>query len=119
MRRVLVALGVAVLAATLHASSAVSVSSDFKHGFAPATVRVRVHVEPNPDNRVLCLEYDGGIYRRSCQDHIGAEAPVTVWETMKHLPAGSYVFAAQIVRKDGSYQVATITFEVLESLPQQ
>lgn len=97
------------------APAPVSVSTTFNFGFAPATVRVRIHVEPNPDNRLLCLEYDGGKYRRSCQDHIGVDAPQSIFETLKNLPAGAYTFAAQIIRKDNSFDIATIQFEVLES----
>jgi hypothetical protein len=103
---------------TSAAPAPISLSSDFKFGFAPATFKVRIQVEPNPDNRIVCFEYDGGSYSRSCWEAEGEKFPRTKWIELKRLPAGAYVAAALVMRADGSSRVARIEWEVLESLPQ-
>lgn len=107
----------ALLASTLAATPVISVHSDYHFGFAPATIPLRIHVEPHADNRVLCIEYDGGMYSRSCQDHVGLDAPITLWKTYTNVSAGDYTLVAAIIRKDKSQRHAVIHFRVLSSRP--
>ena len=117
MRSLLVGLTVIVLVGAARAVPDITVTSPFKFGFAPATVSLRVRVEPHPDNRVLCIEYDGGMYSRSCQDHVGLDAPITLWKTYTNVSAGDYTLVAAIIRKDKSQRHAVIHFRVLSSRP--
>jgi hypothetical protein len=65
------------------------------HSFAPATVRIRVRVEPNADNRVLTIVADGpDFYRRSDVPLEGDEAPRTFELWFKDVPAGNYEVSA-------------------------
>lgn len=120
MTRTLVALMLMVLLATSvgAAPPAITLSSEFKFGYAPATVKVRIQVEPNPDNRLVCLEYDGGSYSQSCWE-VNATTPRTTWRTLVRIPAGDYIAVAQVVLANGRSRVSNrLEFTVLASGPQ-
>lgn len=105
------------LAALLLWAAPITLTSPDHFAFAPATVRVTIRVEPNETNRLVCLEYDGGQWARSCWDHVGADAPLSYRRELRNLPAGEYVAAATVVRADRSYNTATVEFNILESIP--
>lgn len=83
----------------------VSISVTPRLGQSPLSVRVRVTVPQNEDNRVLCFGYDGPKSQESCEDHDG-NAPMTTWQVFQELPEGYYTFYAIIGRKDGSQKQA-------------
>lgn len=70
--------------------------------FAPAFVRVTVHVQPNAENRGLYVEADGETYRSSFVQLEGADAPITVrvWEPETFLAHYHYRPMSLLVRNE-------------------
>ncbi|HEX7797803.1 MAG TPA: hypothetical protein VF456_25755 [Vicinamibacterales bacterium] len=59
--------------------------------FAPTDLTVRIHVEPDPDNRVLEVVAESGEYYSSSRVQLdGADAPRTISLSIHHLPGGDY-----------------------------
>ena len=59
--------------------------------FAPTNLTIRVHVEPDADNRALEVVAESGAYYRSSRMQIdGAEAPRTISFEIRNLPGGDY-----------------------------
>jgi hypothetical protein len=72
----------------------------------PASIVVKVTVEPNPDNRHLWVEADGGVYRSS-YFALSGESPRTRWiREWRDFPAGVYELRATLGTRDGRRQVA-------------
>jgi hypothetical protein len=68
---------------------------------APATIRVRVALEPAAENRVLNVIADSGDYYRSSEIQLdGEHAPRTIVVTFPSLPGGSYTVQGMV--RDGS-----------------
>ena len=81
-------------------------------GYEPATVRVRVTLDPHPDNRILCVAYDGtGDAGSSCWD-VDGSAPRTTWKEFRSLAAGEYTVMAQVTRAGGKVYSASAQFIV-------
>ena len=71
------------------------------HWFAPATLRVRVRVEPNANNRALAIVADSDAYYRSSVIELEGDAsPRTFWMDFRQVPAGQYRISA--VLRDGA-----------------
>lgn len=84
-------------------------------GFAPASFRIRVRIEPDERNRKACVGIDAeSFYRSSCWDVDGDSAPTT-WVDYRDVPAGEFVIVAALVRSDGSVARATATITVLSN----
>jgi len=65
--------------------------------FAPATLRVKVQVPPEPANRLLVVTLDGEDYFRSTDIQLdGADAPKTSWWDIPHVPQGDYDLSARV-----------------------
>jgi hypothetical protein len=82
--------------------------------FEPAYVRVRVTVEPDPDNRGLWigLASVGDVVHGSYEQLEGDRSPRTRWREFKHVEAGAYVAYAVIERVDGTRAEARDTVTV-------
>ena len=82
----------------------------------PATITLLVTIPRNPQNRLLCVGYDGPQFRLSCQEHVGLEAAYRVESTFSDLPAGEYAAMVEMVRDEGEKgrrtRVITTRFEV-------
>ena len=80
----------------------------------PCTVRVRVQVEPNEDNRQLTVEVTGDNYSSVSSILLdGANAPRTqpfFW--YRDLPSGDYEVAVTLLTTSGSTVTRAQTFEV-------
>lgn len=70
--------------------------------FAPTNVMVRLHVEPDADDRVLEVSADSGEYYRSSRVPLeGQDAPHTIVVELRNLPSGVYEVRAAIVDNTG------------------
>ncbi len=117
MRTLLVLVACAALggAATTSARDMVAVRVSPNISMAPATVRVVVTVEPDPENRELIVEADSGdFYTSSAVELDGSKAPRLQAFVLKELPAGQYDVAAWVVRRNGDAQKATTNYMVLQ-----
>ena len=85
----------------LGADTPVSLSINPSVGFAPLFVRVKITVEPNPDNRGICLTWDSldAMYGTHCFPIYGEK---TFWYDLKDLSAGDYVIKATLFRSPSS-----------------
>lgn len=73
-------------------------------------VTVQVTVPKDAQNRVLCIEIDGGVYTSSCFPHVGTGASSQVIRPLRGLTAGEYVAVATVLREDGTKVAAKTTF---------
>ena len=70
----------------------------------PGTIKLKVSVEPNPDNIQFCVGYryldesEELALRRSCQQLNGIYSPKVFWFEYKGLPAAQYVAFVEIIR---------------------
>ena len=62
------------------------------------TVRVQVIIPKNAQNRAVCVEVDGPVYRSSCFEHVGLEAASRVEWTFRGLDVGEYAAVATLER---------------------
>lgn len=106
-----------LLSVSLSASSPVKISITPKVGVVPVTVRAKVTVENNPDNRTLCLVWgksDEGFGSSSCMDLDGADAPKTIFFRDKILrESGEWFFMARLTQASGKTFAVTETIEVV------
>jgi hypothetical protein len=82
-----------------------------------STVRVRITVPKDALNRAVCVEVDGPVYRSSCFEHVGLEAPSRVEWTVSSLDPGEYEAVARLERaKEGEsgrdYKIGRSRFEI-------
>jgi hypothetical protein len=72
--------------------------------FAPAFLRVRVHVEPNAANRTLTITADSdGYYRSSLIELEGGTSARTFFIEFKSVPAGQYQLSAVVRNSTGEH----------------
>ena len=93
----------------------VTISTPTRIAFAPITITFRIDLAPHPDNRLLCLEYDGGEYSRSCWD-LDSESPKTRWVRRTIGQAGEYVVVATVYRVQPNGRQSEITARTTLSL---
>jgi hypothetical protein len=75
--------------------------------FAPSNVTVRVHVEPDADNRALEVVAESGEYYRSSRIGLeGAEAPRMLSIEMRNLPGGAYEVRCALTDSVGRQRAA-------------
>ena len=80
------------------------------HAFAPATLTIRVHVEPDSDNRAFVVSAESGGYYRSSRIQLdGAEAPRTMSIEMRNMPGGEYDVTAGLFDSVGHERAAIRT----------
>lgn len=69
--------------------------------FAPATVRLRIRVEPDVKNRALAVGIISPDFETSSLEQLdGDKAPITRWVTYKDVPAGEYAVVAEVYRPE-------------------
>jgi hypothetical protein len=79
---------------------------------APATIRVRLGVEPASENRILDVVADSGDFYRSSEIPLdGEHAPHTIVVEFPSLPAGAYTVRGMI-RDSGGHRCASVDQEV-------
>lgn len=94
-------------------SVAIDVSPRF--AFAPAAVRVRVTVDPKPDQRLVRVQADSGVNLRASEYELhGEDGPRTTWIDWRDLPAGDYVVTADVATSTDWVAQARTTVQVLE-----
>lgn len=72
------------------------------HSFAPATVNIRVRIEPSAENRTLAIVADGANFYRSSEMPLeGDQAPTHVELRFSNLPGGDYVISAVLTDRLG------------------
>ena len=70
--------------------------------FAPTTLTIRVHVQPDDANRALDVVADSGTYYRSSRIPLdGAEAPNTISFQMRNMPGGEYEVTGALINTAG------------------
>jgi len=75
--------------------------------FAPATVRVRVRIEPSAENRMLAIVADGDDFYRSSEIQLdGDQSPKTVELEFPNLPGGEYEVSALLIDAFGRQRAA-------------
>ena len=96
-------------AVLLDAAAPLSMTVSPAQSFAPTTLTIRVHVEPNPANRVLeVVAESGGVTIRSSRMQIdGAEAPHTVSFELRDVPGGDYEVTGILIN-DADRERATV-----------
>jgi hypothetical protein len=81
---------------------------------APASVRLRVVVEPDDDNRILRVSADDGVHFRSSDVQIdGSAGPRTSFIEWRDLAAGDYELLARVGRTDGREWTARTVLRVV------
>ena len=74
---------------------------------APVDVKLKIFIEPHPDNRRLDFVLEGERYSRSSSEMLEGEAARKVFDVIyKRVPCGNYIAAAQVVRADGTTHAA-------------
>ena len=73
------------------ASEPLSMAVSPVQSFAPTILAIRVHVDPDPDDRALEVVAESGVYYRSSRIQLdGTEAPRTISLEFRNVPAGEY-----------------------------
>lgn len=103
-RIVITSILAAGMATAVLAAPPVAIDSRQLNGSAPATFRIRITLEPNAQNRYLCLQWvqvkGGGNEKTSCWSVQAEREAKTTWKELRDLPAGKYAVRAYVVRND-------------------
>jgi hypothetical protein len=76
-------------AAALSANDPLSMADSPAQSFAPTNLTIRVHIEPDADNRALEIVVESAAYYRSSRVQMdGAEAPRTISIEFRNVPGG-------------------------------
>lgn len=107
---------VVAVAATLALTSPARVAVKVEGGafrFAPASLRLRVTVEPHDENRRLTVEADSGSFYRSTDEDLTGKSPRTRWiDAYRDFPAGDYVVTATVRTASGEAYSARDRVEI-------
>jgi hypothetical protein len=107
-----------IVAAALFLSSAVFVAAKDPltmavspvQSFAPTNLTIRVHVEPDADNRALEVVAESGEYYRSSRIQLdGVDTPRTISLEMRNLPGGDYDVRSALINSTGRERAAVRT----------
>ena len=111
-----------VFASVLFLSSAVSINANEPltmaispaQSFAPANLTIRVHVEPDADNRALEVVAESDDYYRSSRIQLdGADAPRTISVEIRDLPGGDYDVRGALVDSTGRKRAGVRTHAIV------
>lgn len=92
----------------------ITITTDIRQAFAPATVRVKVQIPPDASNRSFCVGVDSADYStQSCRGLEGKEAPRTTWHLFRDLPAGEYAALVTVYRAGGTTRTVSTQFRLL------
>jgi hypothetical protein len=101
---------------TVRANDYLDMVASPSKSMAPATIRVRLKVEPMTDNRVLDVVADSGeFYRLSEVSLDGASAPRTITVEFSGLPGGTYVLHGELRTQNGERRASV--FQEITVLP--
>lgn len=93
----------------------ISIAVEGRLQFEPATIRLKVRVEPDIHNRGLAYGVDSvDFISSSWEDLPGDRGRITRWATYRDLPAGEYVAWAEVVRRPDDNRQTQARFMVLE-----
>jgi hypothetical protein len=97
-----------VMAITARKIEPVQISVSPAICFAPCPVKLRVRVEPDPQNRALAVTAwcDGDAVRSSAYQ-VDGTSPITHWIEWRGLPACAYMIGARVTRERGSVEAHT------------
>jgi hypothetical protein len=89
-------------ALTVNASERLTIAVSPLQSFAPTTLKVRIHVTPDADNRALEITAESGDYFRSSRIPLdGKEAPRTIAVELRRLPGGDYQVRGTLIDNAG------------------
>ena len=89
-------------AMTVNAGEQLKMAVSPVQSFAPANVRVRVHVPSDAVNRALEVSADSGEYYRSSRIQLdGKDAPQTITVEFPRLPGGAYEIRGALIDTAG------------------
>ena len=84
------------------ASVPLSMAVSPAHSFAPTTLAIRVHVEPDPGDRALEVVAESGAYYRSSRIQLdGTEAARTISFEFRNVPGGDYDLRGVLIDRSG------------------
>ena len=104
-----------IFAAALFLSSAVSIDANVPltmavspaQSFAPTTLTIRIHVEPDAGNRAFEVVAASAEYYRSSRIQLdGAEAPRMISLEMRNIPGGDYDVRGALIDGAGRERAA-------------
>jgi hypothetical protein len=95
------------LAPSLNANEPVSMAVSPLQSFAPATLTIRLHVEPDAANRALEVVAESGEYYRSSRIQLeGSDAPRTIAFEFRDVPGGNYDVRGTLITSGGKVRAA-------------
>ena len=104
----------ATLSTSLSAGSALEMRMSVVVRGAPADLRLTLHVEPHPDNRVLAIEADGEDLFTSSEIRLTGESEKRFHEVwFRSFPPGTYIVRATLYSSGGVRATATNRFVVI------
>jgi len=84
------------------ASEPLSMAVSPAQSFAPTILAIRVHVDPDPDDRALEVVAESGVYYRSSRIQLdGTEAPRTISLEFRNVPGGEYDVSGVLLNSSG------------------
>lgn len=83
-------------------------------GFEPLSVRVTLTIEPNYQNRSVCVRWEGPLSGAGCWGVEGQYAPRTHVYLINALPVGEYRVQAQLIQVGRTISTPTEPLRVLE-----
>lgn len=97
-------------AASVTATSPLTMAVSPAQSFAPTNLTIRLHVEPDADNRALEVVAESGDYYRSSRIQLdGADAPRTTSVEIRHLPGGIYEVRSVLIDNTGRERASART----------
>jgi hypothetical protein len=97
-------------AVSIKANKPLTMAVSPMQSFAPTNLTIRVHVEPDAENRALEVVAESGDYYRSSRIQLdGAEAPRTITLEIRNLPGGDYDVQGALINSAGRERSAVRT----------
>jgi hypothetical protein len=89
-------------ALSVNANEPLTMAVSPARSFAPTTLTIRVHVEPDAGNRALEVVAESAEYYRSSRIQLdGVDAPPTISLEMRNLPGGDYEVRGVLISSAG------------------
>ena len=89
-------------AASIKANEPLTMAVSPVQSFAPTTLTIRVHVEPDVGNRALEVVAESGEYYRSSRIQLdGVDAPRSISLEIRNLPGGDYEVRGAVIDSAG------------------
>jgi len=102
------------LAPSLRANEPLSMAVSPLQSFAPTSLTIRLHVEPDAGNRALEVVAESGEYYRSSSIQLdGSEAPRTISFEFRGVPGGNYEVLGTLISSAGKARAAVLQHVVV------